>query len=122
MGAEKQNIPAWAHLERRHDFKWIDENIDGFWPVAQDAFVEVGRGAIVVDTTSQPAPEDGYPFGYLSQEQLEQDGDEDTKRMLSEYDPSRELVLLLLKPENRTSTYRIRADRWAILRDSRSAR
>ena len=121
MGAEKQNIPAWAHLERRRDFEWIDENIDGFWLAAQATFAEIGRGAIVVDTTSQPAPEAGHPFGYLSQEQLEQDGDDDTRRMLSEYDPSRELVLLLQRPENRTSTYRIRADRWAILRDSKSA-
>jgi hypothetical protein len=121
MGAENKDIPTWALLERQRDFEWIDENIDGIWQLAQSTFTERGRGAVVVDITSLPMPGAGHPFGYLLQEQLEQDGDEDTLRMLSEYDPSRELVLLLLKPEDRTSTYRIRADRWAILRDDREA-
>ncbi|HET6443244.1 MAG TPA: hypothetical protein VFI27_01580 [candidate division Zixibacteria bacterium] len=121
MGAENQNIPAWAHLERERDFEWIDENVEIFCAAATSSFEVSGRGAIVVDTTTQPSPDAGHPFGYLSQNQLEQDGDEDTKRMLSQYDPSRELVLLLLKPEYRTSSYRIRADRWVILRDGQGA-
>ena len=121
MTPEDKPIPAWAHLERRHDLAWIDENVEIFWVAATAAFAESGRGAIVVDTTTQPTPDAGHPFGYLSREQLEQDGDKDTKRMLSEYNPSRELVLLLLKPEYRTSTYRIRAGRWAILRDGQGA-
>ena len=110
-------MPIWARQERRRDLEWIDENVEIFWAAATAAFEESGRGAIVVDTTKQPALDSGHPFGYLSQGQLEQDGDEDTKRMLLQYNPSRELVLLLLKPEYRTSTYRIRPDRWAILRD-----
>ena len=121
MTPEDKPIPAWVRLERGRDLEWIDENVEIFWAAASAAFEEAGRGAIVVDTTTQPAPNAGNPFGYLSQEQLEQDGDEDTKRMLSEYNPSRELVLLLLKPEYRTSSYRIRADRWVILRDGQGA-
>ena len=118
MTPEDKPIPAWVRLERGRDLEWIDENVEIFWAAATVALEESGRGAIVVDTTTQPVPDSGHPFDYLSQEQLEQDGDVDTKRMLSEYDSSRELVLLLLKPENRTSTYRIRADRWRILRDA----
>jgi len=121
MCVESKKLPAWARLERRRDLEWIDENVEIFWAAAATAFRESGRGAIVVDTITQPAPDAGHPFGYLSQEQLEQDGDDDTKRMLSQYDPSRELVLLLLKPEYRTSSYRIRADRWGILRDGQGA-
>ena len=118
MTPEDKPIPAWVRLERRRDLEWIDENEEIFWAAATASFEESGRGAIVVDTTTQPGSDAGHPFGYLSQAELEQDGDQDIKRMLSEYTPSRELVLLLLKPENRTSTYRIRADRWTILRDA----
>jgi hypothetical protein len=121
MTPEDKPIPAWVRLERRRDLEWIDENVEIFWMAATSAFELSGRGAIVVDTTTQPAPDAGHPFGYLSQEQLEQDGDEDIKRMLLQYNPSQELVLLLLKPEYRTSTYRLRADRWAILRDGQGA-
>ena len=121
MTTENKPIPAWARQERRRDLVWIDENVEDVWLVAITAYEASGRGAIVVDTTTRPAPDAGHPFCYLSQEQLKQDGDEDIRRMLLQYNPSRELVLLLLKPEYRTSTYRIRADRWAILRDGQGA-
>jgi len=116
MSTENRKLPAWARQERRRDLEWINENVAIFWAAATASFEVSGRGAIVVDTTTQPSPDAGHPFGYLSQNQLEQDGDEDTKRMLS-----RELVPLLLKPEYRTSSYRIRADRWVILRDGQGA-
>jgi hypothetical protein len=115
MGAESQSIPPWAHLERQRGFPWIEESIEDFWRVAQSAFAERGRGGIVVNVTSLLSPDAGHPSGFLLQEQLEQDGDENALPMLSEYDPSRKLVLLLRKTKNRTSTYRIRADRRAIL-------
>ncbi|HUS84069.1 MAG TPA: hypothetical protein VMX56_02910, partial [Anaerolineales bacterium] len=92
MSTENRKLPAWARQERRRDLEWINENVAIFWAAATASFEVSGRGAIVVDTTTQPSPDAGHPFGYLSQNQLEQDGDEDTKRMLSQYDPSRELV------------------------------
>lgn len=67
-----------------------------------------GRGAIVVDTVTQPPDAPGHPFGYVLQTSIEQDEDEDTKRLVREYDPYQEFVIKLLKPENRTSTYRVR--------------
>jgi hypothetical protein len=36
---------------------------------------------------------------YVPQEMAEQTDDDDTKRMLREYDPHREFVVLLVKPE-----------------------
>jgi hypothetical protein len=61
-----------------------------FSAIASVAFENSGRGAIVVDTTSQAMPGAGHPFGYFSQEQIEELGDEDTSRMVTEYEPAQE--------------------------------
>ena len=85
----------------------IEQNREVFWAVVSLAFDDVGRGAIVVDTTLQPIPGQGHPLAYFSQEQVQEHGDEDTQRMVTEYDPTTELVLVLLKPNERSSTYRV---------------
>ena len=68
----------------------------------------MGRGVVVVDTTALPSEEGGHPFGYLSGDDLAQFNDEDTTRMVGEYDPESEFVILLWKPGDRTSTYRVK--------------
>ena len=107
MTPENPKIPAWARRERESDIDWIAENHDVFWTVATLAFEDAGRGALVIDTTIQPLPGAGHPFGYFSQEQVEEAANEDTRRMVKEYDPMQEFVLVLLKPGDRTSTYRL---------------
>jgi hypothetical protein len=109
MTPERRKIPDWAQRERLRDFEWIGENLESFWPLAKEVSKESGRGAIVVDTTSQPTEGKGHPFGYFSQADLAQLEDEDTDRMLKNYDPEKEFVILLIKPGDRTSTYRIQA-------------
>ena len=109
MTPERQNIPDWAHRERQADLDWIGENLDDFWTAATVALEDAGRGAIVVDTASRPIPGAGCLFGYFSQEQVEENGSQDTMRMVAEYDPTHELILLLLKSGSRTSTYRVQA-------------
>lgn len=52
MTIEQDNIPDWAQRDRQHDMDWIAENLYIFWPAATEAYVEQGRGAIIVDTTS----------------------------------------------------------------------
>jgi hypothetical protein len=101
------DIPDWAREERQSDLAWITENRASFWPAAQARFTAQGRGVIVVDTTQQPDPNAGHPMYYLPQEAAEQVGDADVLRMLAEYDPKREFVVTLLKPEERVSTYRV---------------
>jgi hypothetical protein len=104
MAAE---IPNWASRERKSDLGWIRENFGGFWAAASAAYTETGRGLIVVDTTQQPVAGAGHPFGYFPQEAIEQNDDEDTKRLVNEYDTEREFVVMLLKANDRTSTYRV---------------
>lgn len=108
MGAERHDTPEWARRERTGDLAWVQENAEIIQLVAQISYGTTGRGAIVVDTTFNPPPEQGLTFAYFSQEQVDELYDEDTKRMVKAYDPEHEFVLVLLKPEDRTSTYRIR--------------
>src|SRR6266545_6918124 len=101
-------LPDWARRERQGDLTWIQENLHVFWPIAQAAFAEAGRGAIVVDTTSRPGGKSkGNPFGYFPQAVVETGDDEDIKRMVRAYDPEQELVIVLVKSEHRTSTYQV---------------
>jgi len=87
--------------------KWIKENLHVFLSAATAAFAEYGRGAIVVDTTSRPTGE-GHPFGYFPQEIVEEGDDEDIKRMVKEYDPEKDIVIVMLKPDDKMSTYRVK--------------
>jgi hypothetical protein len=92
MTPENNGIPAWAHQERQGNPAWIRENLNAFWTAASAAFEDAGRGVIVVDTTSQPVPGAGHPFGYFPQEHVERFGDGDFNRMMAEYDPAQEFV------------------------------
>ena len=103
---DRKRFPAWAERERTGDLAWIRENFHVFWPAAQMGYEELGRGAIVVDTTSRPTGA-GHPFGYLPREKVEETGDEDAQRMVREYDPTWEMVTVLLKPHDRVSVYRV---------------
>lgn len=77
-----------------------------FWPAATEAYVGLGRGAIIVNTTARPTGE-GHPFGYFPQSFIEQYEYADIKRMVRDYDPDNELVVVVLKPEDHISTYRV---------------
>ena len=110
MTPETNKIPEWARQERGRDFEWIGKNLIDFWPLARDAFKDIGRGVIIVDTTSQSTGK-GHPYGYFSKEDIAGFDDEDTNRMLQNYDPDREFVILLIKSGDRTSTYRIQPTR-----------
>jgi hypothetical protein len=108
MSKEHNHNPDWANRERREDLAWIRENADIFHLAAQIAYPEAGRGVIVVDTTIQPLPDGGHAFGYFDQAFVDEALDEDTQRMVQEYDPEEEVILVLLKEQERTSTYRFR--------------
>ena len=70
MSTENPKIPPWARRERDSDLGWIWQNLAIFWTAALNAFDDIGRGAIVVDTTTQPIPDAGNPFTYLFQDQV----------------------------------------------------
>ncbi len=85
MTPENRTIPTWAQQECQPDLDWIAENLHIFWITALAALEDTGRDAIVIDTTLKPIPGAGNPFAYYSQEQIEKQGGEDTRRMVVEY-------------------------------------
>ena len=109
MNPEKNQIPEWAVRERQADLSWINENLDVFWQTAVTGAQFVGRGAIVVDVVSKPMGSGNY-FTYITQADLERFEDADVNRLLEKYEPKEEMVMVLIKPEERTSSYQIRPD------------
>jgi len=106
---QEKRFPDWAEQERTGDMGWIRENVHLFWPLAQQGYQQVGRGAIVVDTTiTVPHPGGvGHLSGYVEQKTVEEIGNEETQRLVREYQPQGEFVATLLKTQDRVSSYRI---------------
>ena len=100
-------VPQWAAEQREHDLSWVGDNLHVFWPRALALYHQQGRGVLIVDTTLQPVPNRGHPFAYFPQEIVETGDDEGVKRLLREYEPEREFVVMLLKAEDRVSSYRV---------------
>lgn len=103
----RSHIPQWAERERLSDLAWLAENLHVLWPAAKAGFEELGRGAITVDTTLEPIPGKGNPMWYLTQQQVTESFTQDEIRMVANYDPIWQLVIILLKAQNRTSAYRM---------------
>ena len=108
MHPERNNLPSWAERERWSDLAWISSQLPLFHSVATLAFQSLGRGAIVVDTTSR-ATGAGHPCDYFTEEAIQRYEDKDINRLVTQYDPHDELVIVLLKAESRTSSYRLRS-------------
>ena len=108
MTAERNTLPAWAERERWNDLAWIASNLPNFWSEALLAYQEMGRGAIVIETNFR-VREGDHPAAYLTEEQISRYDDEDIKRLVTDYTPEEELVVILIKEQQRTSAYRVRA-------------
>jgi hypothetical protein len=101
--------PAWAERERLSDLAWIGENLAEFWDAAQRGYKALGRGAIAVDTTVPPNPDQGNPLFYLAQKIIPEMPfcGADEIRMVAHYDPAWQFVTILIKDQNRVSSYRV---------------
>jgi hypothetical protein len=108
MTAEHDHpLPEWVQQERQNDRDWIADNLPDFWSMATTAFGAHGRGALVVNTTTRVGHK-GHPVAYFPEAVVNGLEDEDTQRMVREYNAEQEFVVCLLKSDGRTSTYRVR--------------
>lgn len=100
-------VPDWARLQREADLDWIGEILPILWPLAQAQFKAYGRGAVVIDTTSVPLEGAGHPIMYCPASLINETGSEDERRMVAQYDPNKELLVILIKQGYTVSTYRL---------------
>jgi hypothetical protein len=115
MQQEINRIPDWATREREQDRAWIRENISLFWETAVQGARLVGRGAIVADVAARPMGE-GSLFSYFDQAEMVRFENEQIDQFVQDYAPDEEFIIVLLKRENKMSSYRIRP----LLRDDLS--
>ncbi|MFC1923653.1 hypothetical protein ACFLY4_10240, partial [Chloroflexota bacterium] len=102
MGGHHEAKEFQSSQEHRRDSDWIEENSAVFWSTATVACEQIGPGAIVVDL-SKTSKSGGYQFRYTTQGEIEL-RDEGLDRLLREYNPHREYVVVLLKSNDQ---YRI---------------
>ncbi len=116
MPAERP-IPKGAENDTiQHDHAWVQSNMVPLLVLSSQSFHEFGRGILIVNpaTFSSEAKEPSY--SYLTLEAVEQNVNDDTEptenefdpvRLLKEYDPDKECIILLLNPERTSRTYRV---------------
>lgn len=107
-GERNPQLPRWAEQERLRDLAWLSQELRALWTVARTGYAALGRGAVVIDTT-QTIKGVGHPLAYFAQADIVAWGATDAGRMVARYESASQLVVVLLKPDNRVSTYRLGA-------------
>ena len=95
IGGKQEAKEFQSSLEHRRDLDLIEENRAIFWLVATVACEQTGPVAIIVDL-SKTSNDGGYLFRYMTQGEIEL-RDNHLDRLLREYNPHREYVVVLLK-------------------------
>ena len=98
-----------SRRERQSDQRLIQANGEEYFVTATSGFKVYGRGAVWVDTTTEVV-DGGHPVDYLPQSKMHED--DHVTRLVKDYDPTTEFVVLLVKSKGdigRTSAYRIQA-------------
>ena len=108
MQLEQERISSQAKLKEHWlDLDWIIHNLIVFAPAAASGHREFGRGALIVGASSEHENK-ACPFAYFPQEEIAPYEDKDIDQMVAAYDPLEELVIILLKAEQRPRSYRVR--------------
>jgi hypothetical protein len=100
-------VPDVTMRETIDDLAWIEEHLLLFRAVVLDHYLLCGTGAVVADITPQTRPEFCNPMWYLPAEELESLDEPEVEALLRAYDPTREVVVVLLKHDNQQRSYRV---------------
>ena len=104
MSPEKISLTgSQEEQERQRGLVWIEANRDFFWLVATVASEQTGRGVLLVDMTRNNEQK-SLTFGYIPEGALTTI-DERQRALLHTYNPQREFIISLFKPDGRTLTY-----------------
>ena len=89
-----------SEAEKAKELAWLREHLAAFWVTAYEGYREQGKGAVVIDTTTEPLGED-TPFYYVPQARFEAQKDEVSHglaKLISEYGPESQFVAVFIRP------------------------
>jgi len=91
-----------SEAEKTRELAWLREHLAAFWVTAYEGHREQGRGAVVIDTTTEPLGED-TPFYYVPQARFEAQEDEVSlglAKLISEYGPENQFAAVFIRPRD----------------------
>lgn len=91
-----------SEAEKTKELAWLKKHLSAFWVTAYEGYREQGRGAVVIDTTTEPLGED-TPFYYAPQARFEAQEDEVSlglAKLISEYGPESQFVAVFIRPRD----------------------
>jgi hypothetical protein len=83
---------------------WIADNIDTLADEAAECFRTQGHGALAIKRWDPDNPD--LPMFYMAAARMPE-GDQRSQRIVRDYDPEAEMVIMLVKPDDAISIYRI---------------
>lgn len=106
---EREDSPGLEGPDKDPELAWLEENLTIFWPAAHYGYEQEGRGALVFDASVEPLGEESQ-FNYAPQSVIEESEDEASRRLaafVAEYDPEKQFIAAVIKPELELATYQI---------------
>ena len=99
----KERPPAEEDPESAAEVAWLREHRAAFMTIARDRYyICYGRGALVIDASSEPLGED-TPFRYAPQARIEEQQDEVSQQLaglVDNYEPEKQFVAVFIRPDN----------------------
>jgi hypothetical protein len=95
MGRAKAKAKGLSKTGPRGDKSWLAENMETLMTLASESERTKGRGAIIVDDT---APGQAPSIFYLPEAEISMD-DPEARRLVRDYSPSKEIVVMLVHPD-----------------------
>jgi hypothetical protein len=103
---KKDEFSSRFQREREADLEWITLYLDAFATAARQQYAESGRGALVIDT-NEVVEGFGHPVSYLPQAEIEKLDEPDIRRIVGNYRPETQMVVVLIKAGYSHSTYSV---------------
>lgn len=93
--------------QRANDMQLIRDSWQTLWSGGRKQYRAEGRGLLIILADKPSLSGQGYPILWLTESQLRTAGDADAERMVSKYDPHKEIVVLVDHGHGGSSVYQV---------------
>jgi hypothetical protein len=102
-----EGIPRVDSVQRACDLQLIRDSWRTLWSGGRKQYRVDGRGLLIILADKPPLAGQGYPIMWLTATQLRSVGDADAERMVSKYDPRKEIIVLVDHGKGGSSVYQV---------------